>query len=214
MRSLLSSQGGVDHKSHFEWHIIPVLNPDGYVHTWTRDRMWRKNRFLLQKISTLGLEKYFFSGSPRLLRVMSERTSTEISPSVGSTGRNTRRATRSGVRGHSPLWRYCRKRGEEHFRSKLFVCLLSLSSLDLDTFLSMQTISDSCIDYSLIRIHIFQIFVKFFICFSPAPFAITSCLWEAVSDSTSTCTPSGRWSSRRGRTNSKTSREKGGWRGS
>ena len=101
----LSSQGGVDHKSHFEWHIIPVLNPDGYVYTWTKDRMWRKNRFSLAENFNPGVRKVFFSGSPRLLRVMWERTSTEISPSVGSTGRITRRATHSGVRGHSPLWR-------------------------------------------------------------------------------------------------------------
>ncbi|XP_059047429.1 uncharacterized protein LOC131842877 [Achroia grisella] len=28
----------------FVWHIIPVLNPDGYAYTFNGDRMWRKNR--------------------------------------------------------------------------------------------------------------------------------------------------------------------------
>ncbi|KAI5642821.1 zinc carboxypeptidase domain-containing protein [Phthorimaea operculella] len=28
----------------FEWHILPVANPDGYSYTFTSDRMWRKNR--------------------------------------------------------------------------------------------------------------------------------------------------------------------------
>ena len=28
----------------FEWTIIPIVNGDGYVYTWTEDRMWRKNR--------------------------------------------------------------------------------------------------------------------------------------------------------------------------
>jgi len=28
----------------FEFHIVPIVNGDGYVWTWTNDRMWRKTR--------------------------------------------------------------------------------------------------------------------------------------------------------------------------
>lgn len=28
----------------FEFVVIPVANPDGYVHSWTSNRFWRKNR--------------------------------------------------------------------------------------------------------------------------------------------------------------------------
>lgn len=27
-----------------EWIFVPILNPDGYEHTWTTNRFWRKNR--------------------------------------------------------------------------------------------------------------------------------------------------------------------------
>ncbi|BET00045.1 Carboxypeptidase [Nesidiocoris tenuis] len=36
-----------DHRNiteQLEWHIIPLLNPDGYAYSMTTDRMWRKNR--------------------------------------------------------------------------------------------------------------------------------------------------------------------------
>jgi len=27
----------------YDWHFMPIVNPDGYRYTWTEDRLWRKN---------------------------------------------------------------------------------------------------------------------------------------------------------------------------
>ncbi|XP_047475923.1 carboxypeptidase B-like [Penaeus chinensis] len=39
-----------------EWRIVPVLNPDGYVYTWTTDRMWRKNRGATRSLLCTGVD--------------------------------------------------------------------------------------------------------------------------------------------------------------
>jgi len=30
--------------ANYEFIVVPIVNPDGYIYTWTNDRLWRKNR--------------------------------------------------------------------------------------------------------------------------------------------------------------------------
>uniref|UniRef100_A0A3B3BKD2 Carboxypeptidase B2 (plasma) n=1 Tax=Oryzias melastigma TaxID=30732 RepID=A0A3B3BKD2_ORYME len=37
-------------------YVLPVLNPDGYKYTWTKNRMWRKNRAPSQNPKCIGVD--------------------------------------------------------------------------------------------------------------------------------------------------------------
>jgi hypothetical protein len=39
-----------------EFWIVPVVNPDGYVYTWTTDRLWRKNRGVNPSSPCVGVD--------------------------------------------------------------------------------------------------------------------------------------------------------------
>jgi len=38
------------------WHIVPIINGDGYVFTYTKDRLWRKNLAVNKGSSCLGVD--------------------------------------------------------------------------------------------------------------------------------------------------------------
>jgi len=40
----------------FQWHIVPLANPDGYEYTRSTDRMWRKNTVINPKSSCIGVD--------------------------------------------------------------------------------------------------------------------------------------------------------------
>uniref|UniRef100_A0A0P6D443 Zinc carboxypeptidase n=1 Tax=Daphnia magna TaxID=35525 RepID=A0A0P6D443_9CRUS len=40
----------------FDWFITPVSNPDGYVHSWLNDRLWRKNRKINPSSPCIGVD--------------------------------------------------------------------------------------------------------------------------------------------------------------
>jgi carboxypeptidase A1 len=48
--------------NHFTFHIIPVLNVDGYVYSFEHDRMWRKNRQPNQICTGVDLNRNWDAG--------------------------------------------------------------------------------------------------------------------------------------------------------
>ncbi|CAG2219106.1 CPO [Mytilus edulis] len=44
MDFLKNTQTGIQLVKKFDWYLIPVLNPDGYVYSMNVERLWRKNR--------------------------------------------------------------------------------------------------------------------------------------------------------------------------
>lgn len=40
----------------YDWYILPVFNPDGYVYTWTNDRFWRKTRSTGHSATCVGVD--------------------------------------------------------------------------------------------------------------------------------------------------------------
>jgi len=46
VKYLLESSASENFRSEIDYYITPISNPDGYVYTWTGDRMWRKTRSL------------------------------------------------------------------------------------------------------------------------------------------------------------------------
>ncbi|XP_005808043.1 carboxypeptidase B2 [Xiphophorus maculatus] len=39
-----------------DFYVLPVMNPDGYKYTWTKNRMWRKNRSPQKGTSCIGVD--------------------------------------------------------------------------------------------------------------------------------------------------------------
>jgi len=39
-----------------EFLVVPFVNPDGYVYTWTQNRMWRKNRRPTRNSACYGVD--------------------------------------------------------------------------------------------------------------------------------------------------------------
>ncbi|KAK3610301.1 hypothetical protein CHS0354_029767 [Potamilus streckersoni] len=42
--------------NHFDFYLIPVLNPDGYEYSRTNDRLWRKNRRINSGSTCIGVD--------------------------------------------------------------------------------------------------------------------------------------------------------------
>jgi len=56
IQELLTNEDNEKLLESFTWHIIPILNPDGYDYTHTTNRLWRKNRAPNPSSSCVGTD--------------------------------------------------------------------------------------------------------------------------------------------------------------
>jgi len=56
LTKVLSKGRGKTDIGKYQWHIIPLANPDGYEYTRTKDRMWRKNTVKNPGSSCIGVD--------------------------------------------------------------------------------------------------------------------------------------------------------------
>ncbi|KAK2156094.1 hypothetical protein LSH36_222g04005 [Paralvinella palmiformis] len=40
----------------YDWHFLPVINPDGYIYSWETDRYWRKSRNINEGSDCIGTD--------------------------------------------------------------------------------------------------------------------------------------------------------------
>jgi len=53
----LTNRKDIEHKTKlFQWHIVPLANPDGYEYSRSTDRLWRKNMRALPGSSCFGVD--------------------------------------------------------------------------------------------------------------------------------------------------------------
>jgi carboxypeptidase A2 len=51
-----TDQAATDAMDKYDFYLLPVVNPDGYVYTHTNERLWRKNRSVNENSSCLGTD--------------------------------------------------------------------------------------------------------------------------------------------------------------
>ena len=42
--------------SNYNFYFIPIVNPDGYIYTWSNDRFWRKSRNINKNTQCVGTD--------------------------------------------------------------------------------------------------------------------------------------------------------------
>ncbi len=89
-----------------DWYIMPGLNPDGYVYTWTTNRMWRKTRWKTEAcIFSINLICHFKTRHQRTWRLRWSRPKQELWLQLGNWWRIKQRTLQGDVQGPEGLQR-------------------------------------------------------------------------------------------------------------